>query len=77
MYNLKRGPESGGLFHDKGRGNGYILTFGDKRLYGLCQKLAAKESNEFVNLLVRALDEHKGNAPQHDDMTIVTVRVTG
>ena len=33
MYNLKRGPESGGLFHDKGRGNGYILTFGDKRLY--------------------------------------------
>ena len=33
MYNLVRGPEAGKLFHDKGRGNGYILTFGDKRLY--------------------------------------------
>ena len=33
MYNLVRGPEAGKLFHDKGRGNGYVLTFGDKRLY--------------------------------------------
>ena len=33
MYNLARGPEAGKLFHDKGRGNGYVLTFGDKRVY--------------------------------------------
>jgi L-ascorbate metabolism protein UlaG (beta-lactamase superfamily) len=33
MYNLKRGPEPGKLYHDKGRGNGYLLTFGDKTLY--------------------------------------------
>jgi L-ascorbate metabolism protein UlaG (beta-lactamase superfamily) len=33
MYNLTRGPEPGKLFHDKGRGNGYVLTFGDKRFY--------------------------------------------
>ena len=33
MYNLKRGPEAGKLFHDKGRGNGYVFTFGDKRVY--------------------------------------------
>ncbi|GAC1366269.1 MAG: MBL fold metallo-hydrolase [Polyangiales bacterium] len=33
MYNLQRGPEAGKLFHDKGRGNGYVLTFGDKRMY--------------------------------------------
>jgi L-ascorbate metabolism protein UlaG (beta-lactamase superfamily) len=32
-YNLVRGPQQGQLFHDKGRGNGYILTLGDKRLY--------------------------------------------
>jgi len=32
-YNLQRGPEPGKLFHDKGRGNGYILTLGDKRVY--------------------------------------------
>ena len=33
MYNIKRGPSEGKLFHDKGRGNGYLLTFGGKRIY--------------------------------------------
>ena len=32
-YNLKRGPEPGKFYHDKGRGNGYVLTFGGKRFY--------------------------------------------
>jgi L-ascorbate metabolism protein UlaG (beta-lactamase superfamily) len=32
-YNLKRGPSLGKLFHDKGRGNGYVLTYGGKRFY--------------------------------------------
>ncbi|MBV9181761.1 MAG: MBL fold metallo-hydrolase, partial [Acidobacteria bacterium] len=32
-YNLKRGPVPGKLFHDKGRGNGYLLTYGGKRFY--------------------------------------------
>ena len=33
MYNEKRGPAPGKLYHDKGRGNGYVLTFGGKRIY--------------------------------------------
>jgi L-ascorbate metabolism protein UlaG (beta-lactamase superfamily) len=33
MYNLQRGPSAGELFHTKGRGNGYIVTLGGKRLY--------------------------------------------
>jgi len=33
MYNLKRGPQPGKLYHDKGRGNGYVLTYGGKRFY--------------------------------------------
>ena len=33
MYNLKRGPSEGKLYHDKGRGNGYVLTYGGKRFY--------------------------------------------
>ena len=33
MYNLHRGPEEGKLFHDKGRGNGYLVTLGRKRIY--------------------------------------------
>jgi L-ascorbate metabolism protein UlaG (beta-lactamase superfamily) len=32
-YNLKRGPASGKLYHDKGRGNGYVLTYGGVRFY--------------------------------------------
>ncbi len=33
MYNLTRGPTPGALFHDKGRGDGFVLTFADKRVY--------------------------------------------
>ena len=33
MYNHTRGPESGGLYHDKGRGNGYLIDVGDYRMY--------------------------------------------
>lgn len=32
-YNLTRGPAAGQFYHDKGRGNGYVLTYGGKRLY--------------------------------------------
>jgi L-ascorbate metabolism protein UlaG (beta-lactamase superfamily) len=33
MYNLVRGPSEGKFFHDKGRGNGYVLTIGGARVY--------------------------------------------
>jgi L-ascorbate metabolism protein UlaG (beta-lactamase superfamily) len=33
MYNLVRGPAPGALYHDKGRGNGYVLEFGGLRVY--------------------------------------------
>jgi L-ascorbate metabolism protein UlaG (beta-lactamase superfamily) len=33
MYNFQRGPSAGKFYHDKGRGNGYILTLGGKRIY--------------------------------------------
>lgn len=32
-YNLVRGPAPGKLFHEKGAGNGYVLSIGGKRLY--------------------------------------------
>jgi L-ascorbate metabolism protein UlaG (beta-lactamase superfamily) len=32
-YNLTRGPAAGAVFHPKGDGNGYVLTFGGKRFY--------------------------------------------
>ncbi|MGC2660254.1 MAG: MBL fold metallo-hydrolase [Bryobacteraceae bacterium] len=33
MYNLTRGPKPGQLYHPKGRGDGFILTIGGKRIY--------------------------------------------
>ena len=33
MYNIKRGPAAGKLYHPKGWGNGYVLTYGGKRFY--------------------------------------------
>ena len=33
MYNVTRGPAAGQLYHEKGRGNGYILDLGGKRIY--------------------------------------------
>jgi len=33
MYNLNRGPGPGKLYHTKGRGNGYLLTLGQERVY--------------------------------------------
>ena len=33
MYNMKRGPAPGQLYHTKGRGNGYVITYGGKRFY--------------------------------------------
>ncbi|KHK02324.1 MBL fold metallo-hydrolase [Desulfovibrio sp. TomC] len=32
-YNIVHKRDSGDPFHPKGRGNGYVLTFGDKRVY--------------------------------------------
>ncbi|HKQ88316.1 MAG TPA: MBL fold metallo-hydrolase [Candidatus Acidoferrales bacterium] len=33
MYNMVRGPAPGQLYHTKGRGNGYVLSYGGKRIY--------------------------------------------
>ncbi|HKF52427.1 MAG TPA: MBL fold metallo-hydrolase [Candidatus Acidoferrales bacterium] len=33
MYNIQRGPSPGQFYHTKGRGNGYVLTYGGKRFY--------------------------------------------
>jgi L-ascorbate metabolism protein UlaG (beta-lactamase superfamily) len=33
MYNIKRGPAPGKLYHPKGWGNGYVLTYGGKKFY--------------------------------------------
>ena len=50
MYNLKRGPEAGKLYHDKGRGNGYVLTVGGKRIYFSGDTEAVPEMRALKNI---------------------------
>ncbi len=48
--------------------------FGDDRFIQLSRQLATRDSNQFLNIIVGKLDEHQGEGPQHDDITIVTMR---
>jgi len=49
-YNIKRGPAPGKLFHDKGRGNGYVLTYGGKRFYFSGDTESIPEMRELKNI---------------------------
>lgn len=50
MYNVQRGPSPGTLYHDKGRGNGYVLTMGDKRIYFSGDTEAIEEMRALENI---------------------------
>jgi len=50
MYNLVRGPEEGKLFHDKGRGNGYVLTLGERRIYLSGDTECTPEMRDLTNI---------------------------
>jgi len=53
------------------------VEFGDERFYKMVQGLAGQDSNVFIKTIVDALDSHQGDGEQHDDITLVTVRVLG
>ena len=54
-YNLTRGPAAGQFFHDKGRGNGYILTLGGKRIYFAGDTECTPEMKALTNIDVAFL----------------------
>jgi L-ascorbate metabolism protein UlaG (beta-lactamase superfamily) len=54
-YNLLRGPKPGQLFHPKGQGNGYVFTFGDKRVYVSGDTECTPELKELRNIDVAFL----------------------
>ncbi|HYG77054.1 MAG TPA: SpoIIE family protein phosphatase [Planctomycetota bacterium] len=47
----------------------------DEKLDEFTLQHATLPSKEFVRLLIKALEEHQGNAEQHDDITITTFRL--
>lgn len=46
--------------------------FGEKRFYELAKARSSEKSDRFVALLVEDLERHRGDAEQHDDITIST-----
>lgn len=50
MYNIHRGPQPGALYHTKGRGNGYVLTLGGKRVYISGDTEAVPEMRDLKNM---------------------------
>jgi len=49
--------------------------WGDAALEGFTLQHASLSSKEFVRLLTKALEDHQGQAEQHDDITIMTFRI--
>ena len=50
MYNMQHGPAPGELYHPKGRGNGYIVTLGGKRLYFMGDTECTPEAKGVKNI---------------------------
>lgn len=50
MYNMQHGPKPGELYHPKGRGNGYVLTLGGKRLYFMGDTECTPEAKAVKNI---------------------------
>jgi L-ascorbate metabolism protein UlaG (beta-lactamase superfamily) len=50
MYNMQHGPKAGELYHPKGRGNGYIVTLGGKRLYFMGDTECTPEAKAVKNV---------------------------
>jgi serine phosphatase RsbU (regulator of sigma subunit) len=49
--------------------------YGDERFYKWVEANARGKSRDFVRALLRELEGHRGRADQHDDITVVTVKV--
>lgn len=55
MYNVRPDPQFGAIFHPKGRGNGYVLTLGGKRLYVAGDTACTPEMEALKNIDVAFL----------------------
>ena len=51
--------------------------FGNKRLLDLIMTHAHQGSEEFINALIQAIEDFRRDAPQTDDITILTLRYIG
>lgn len=55
MYNLRPDPDSGAVWHAKGRGNGYVISIGGKRIYVSGDTACTPEMKSLKNIDVAFL----------------------
>lgn len=48
--------------------------FGGEQFYNLIGSVRNQESTQIIDSVIKTLEEYKGTAPQHDDITIVCVK---
>jgi len=56
--------------------NAASREFGEKRLMAVLKNSTDRDAKGIRQSIVRAVNRHRGRAAQHDDITLVTVRVT-
>ncbi|MBI4834504.1 MAG: PP2C family protein-serine/threonine phosphatase [Planctomycetes bacterium] len=57
--------------------NQHDEEFGSERFYNLVNRLGEIESRLFINKVMEEIDAHQGNAPQHDDITLISCKFSG
>ena len=50
------------------------VEFGDEKFYRLIARCGSLDSRTMIDRLVNAIAEHRGEAEQSDDLTLITLR---
>jgi L-ascorbate metabolism protein UlaG (beta-lactamase superfamily) len=77
-YNIVRGPAPGKLFHDRGRGNGYVLTFGGKRFYfsGDTENIPELQALKNIDVAFICMSERTTMSPEEAVGAVLAFRPT-
>ena len=66
MYSLRRGPSPAQFYHAKGRGNGYVLTYGSKSIYisGESEAIPEMRALKGIDLAFVCMDSLRAMSPE-------------
>lgn len=74
-YNIKHKRENGEHYHPKGKGNGYVLTFGDFVLYIAGDTEPIPDMDELEDIDVAFIPERFPFAPNSDDFFRIAKKI--
>jgi len=76
MYNMRRGPSPGQVYHQKGRGNGYVLTYGSKSFYisGETEAIPETLALQGIDIAFVCMDSRYAMSPEEAAKTVKAFR---